>query len=219
MRLIIGNKNYSSWSLRGWLPLKHLGIAFEEERIALFEPGYKQRILAYSPGGKVPCLIDGAVSVWESLAIGEMFRAAMLDRYGEEALPRHFRAFDTICSATQERQDAVLALLAEQSLDLMLVVGGYNSSNTCNLARICAERVRTFHVADPECLVSRDEVRHRPVGAPSTTIGREEVTRDWLPASGPLNVGLTAGASTPNNIVGHVIKQLDAFCQASAIEP
>jgi 4-hydroxy-3-methylbut-2-en-1-yl diphosphate reductase len=101
----------------------------------------------------------------------------------------------------------------------MLVVGGYNSSNTCNLARICAERVRTFHIADPECLVSRGEVRHRPVGAPSTTSGREEVTRDWLPANGPLNVGLTAGASTPNNIVGHVIKQLEAFCGTSALEP
>jgi 4-hydroxy-3-methylbut-2-enyl diphosphate reductase len=168
---------------------------------------------------RIGCANQTTMLMSESLAIGEMFRAAMLDRYGEEALPRHFRAFDTICSATQERQDAVLALLAEQSLDLMLVVGGYNSSNTCNLARICAERVRTFHVADPECLVSRDEVRHRPVGAPSTTTGREEVTRDWLPASGPLNIGLTAGASTPNNIVGHVIKQLDVFCQASAIEP
>jgi 4-hydroxy-3-methylbut-2-enyl diphosphate reductase len=154
----------------------------------------------------------------ESLAIGEMFRAAMLDRYGEEALPRHFRAFDTICSATQERQDAVIALLDEQPLDLMLVVGGYNSSNTCNLARICAERVRTFHIADPECLISRDLVRHRPVGAPSTTAGREEATRDWLPRTGPLNVGLTAGASTPNNIVGHVIKQLEAFSGASSLE-
>jgi 4-hydroxy-3-methylbut-2-enyl diphosphate reductase len=168
---------------------------------------------------RIGCANQTTMLMSESLAIGEMFRAAMRDRYGEEALPRHFRAFDTICSATQERQDAVLALLAEQSLDLMLVVGGYNSSNTCNLARICAERVRTFHVADPECLVSREEVRHRPVGAPSTTMGREEVTRDWLPASGPLNVGLTAGASTPNNIVGHVIKQLDAFCRTSAIEP
>jgi len=168
---------------------------------------------------RIGCANQTTMLMSESLAIGEMFRAAMLDRYGEEALPRHFRAFDTICSATQERQDAVLALLAEQSLDLMLVVGGYNSSNTCNLARICAEGVRTFHVADPECLVSREEVRHRPVGAPSTTTGREEVTRDWLPASGPLNVGLTAGASTPNNIVGHVIKQLDAFCRTSAIEP
>ncbi len=98
----------------------------------------------------------------ESLAIGEMFRDAMRERYGEAALAAHFRAFDTICSATQERQDAVIALLAEQPLDLMLVVGGYNSSNTCNLACICAEKVRTYHIADPECLISADEVALPP---------------------------------------------------------
>lgn len=80
LRLIIGNKNYSSWSLRGWLPLKHLGIPFEEERIALFEGDYKARILAYSPGGKVPVLIDGATTVWESLAIGEYLAEKFPDR-------------------------------------------------------------------------------------------------------------------------------------------
>ena len=80
----------------------------------------------------------------ESLEIGEMLREAMREQHGEAALPQHFRAFDTICSATQERQDAVNALLAGEQLDLMLVVGGYNSSNTCNLARICAERVPTY---------------------------------------------------------------------------
>jgi len=161
---------------------------------------------------RVGCANQTTMLMSESLAIGEMFREAMADRYGD-ALPHHFRAFDTICSATQERQDAVLALLDEQRLDLMLVVGGYNSSNTCNLARICADRVRTFHIADPECLLSKDEVRHRPVGAPSTTTGREETTRDWLPLSGPLHIGLTAGASTPNNIVGQVIKRLEDFCR------
>jgi len=71
MRLIIGNKNYSSWSLRAWIALKQLGIPFEEERVALFEPGYKARILKYSAAGKVPALIDGTTVVWESLAIGE----------------------------------------------------------------------------------------------------------------------------------------------------
>ena len=76
----------------------------------------------------------------ESLEIGEMLAAAMRDRYGAERLPEHFRAFDTICSATQERQDAVEALLDSEHVDLMIVVGGYNSSNTCNLARICAAR-------------------------------------------------------------------------------
>jgi 4-hydroxy-3-methylbut-2-enyl diphosphate reductase len=147
----------------------------------------------------------------ESLEIGEMVGAAMRDRYGEEALAHHFRAFDTICSATQERQDAVIALLDSHAVDLMLVVGGYNSSNTCNLARICAERVPTFHIAEPDGLLSSSEIRHRPVGAPSTATGIEMTTAEWLPSSGPLTIGLTAGASTPNNIVGEVIRRLDRY--------
>jgi 4-hydroxy-3-methylbut-2-enyl diphosphate reductase len=162
---------------------------------------------------RIGCANQTTMLMSESLGIGEMFRAAIAERYGEEALPQHFRAFDTICSATQERQDAVITLLSERPLDLMLVIGGYNSSNTCNLARICAERVRTFHIADPGCLRSRTELRHRPVGAPSTTASREEIAGDWLPAQGPVAVGLTAGASTPNNIVGQVIKRLDEFCR------
>jgi 4-hydroxy-3-methylbut-2-enyl diphosphate reductase len=140
-----------------------------------------------------------------------MFRKAMTDRYGEGGLAAHFRAFDTICSATQERQDAVIALLDEHPLDLMLVVGGYNSSNTCNLARLCAERVRTFHIAEPDCLVSSSEIRYRPVGAPSTGKVLESAQLGWLPSSGTLTVGLTAGASTPNNIVGQVIDRLERF--------
>src|SRR3954471_6795389 len=133
----------------------------------------------------------------EPLEIGEMFRAAIRDRYGDAEIAEHFRAFDTICSATQERQDAVEALLAAQPVDLMIVVGGYNSSNTCNLARICAARVRTFHIADPECLVSADRIPHRPIGLPSTAPPSEVVTEHWLRATGRVTVGLTAGASTP----------------------
>jgi 4-hydroxy-3-methylbut-2-enyl diphosphate reductase len=169
---------------------------------------------------RIGCANQTTMLMSESLEIGEMLRAAMTERYGEAALAHHFRAFDTICSATQERQDAVLALLDNQRdqrigpLDLMLVVGGYNSSNTCNLARICAERVPTFHIADPDCLVSADEVRHRPVGAPSTTVSPEQISRGWLPASNPLTVGLTAGASTPNNIVGEVIERLGRYASS-----
>jgi 4-hydroxy-3-methylbut-2-enyl diphosphate reductase len=169
---------------------------------------------------RIGCANQTTMLMSESLEIGELLRAAMTDRYGETELPRHFRAFDTICSATQERQDAVLALLNAPAderagpLDLMLVVGGYNSSNTCNLARICAERVPTFHIADPECLVSADEIRHRPVGAPSTTVKVEQISRAWLPARDPLTVGLTAGASTPNNIVGEVIERLSKYASS-----
>jgi 4-hydroxy-3-methylbut-2-en-1-yl diphosphate reductase len=164
---------------------------------------------------RIGCANQTTMLMSESLEIGEMLREAMREKHGEAELPQHFRAFDTICSATQERQDAVNALLAEQKLDLMLVVGGYNSSNTCNLARICAERVPTFHIADPSCLISADEVRHRPVGAPSTKLTREETTRGWLPQAGLLTVGLTAGASTPNNIVGQVIEKLGGFAVGS----
>src|SRR5712692_5453845 len=73
----------------------------------------------------------------ESLEIGEMCKAAVLDRYGEAELAHRFQAFDTICSATQDRQDAIVTLLQEKPTDLVIVIGGYNSSNTCNLARIC----------------------------------------------------------------------------------
>ena len=139
----------------------------------------------------------------ESLEIGEMFRDAIRARYGDAELATRFRAFDTICSATQDRQDAVTALLAEQHLDLMIVVGGYNSSNTFNLARICSGQLPTFHIAEPAGLLSADEVRHRPIDCK-----QETTSTGWLPA-GPITVGLTAGASTPDNLVEQVIRRLD----------
>jgi len=160
---------------------------------------------------RVGCANQTTMLMTESLEIGEMFGQAMRARYGTETLVDHFRAFDTICSATQERQDAVLALLDAYPLDLMVVVGGYNSSNTCNLARICAEKAPTFHIAEPDALISALEIRYRPVGAPSTATGLETVGKHWLPSDGPVVIGLTAGASTPNNIVGEVIRRLDAL--------
>ena len=140
----------------------------------------------------------------ESLDVGDLVRRAMIDRYGETALPEHYRAFDTICSATQDRQDAVVGLLDEQRFDLAIVIGGYNSSNTRNLARICAEQVTTYHIAETSCL-EPTVVRHLPPGARP---GTEIATRHWLPSSGPLTVALTAGASTPDNVVGEVVERL-----------
>jgi 4-hydroxy-3-methylbut-2-enyl diphosphate reductase len=140
----------------------------------------------------------------ESLEIQEMLRTAMLDRYGEEELPRRFRAFDTICSATQDRQDAVLRMLSEGGLDVMVVIGGYNSSNTQALARICDERLPTYHISGPDCLEGA-AIRFRPIGS-----AEEQSRPAWL-ADGPLTVGLTAGASTPNNVVGEVVERILAL--------
>jgi 4-hydroxy-3-methylbut-2-enyl diphosphate reductase len=145
----------------------------------------------------------------ESLEVGERFRRAMTARYGDAVIGERFRAFDTICSATQDRQDAIVALLAAQTVDLMIVIGGYNSSNTFNLARLCAQQVPTFHIADPDGLVSASEIRHKPIGAPS-----EVTSTGWLPAAGPLVVGLTSGASTPDNLVGTAIRRLDVLANS-----
>jgi len=171
---------------------------------------------AVSPGfdpeihlGRVGCANQTTMLSSESLEIGEMFRRAVTDRYGESSLQQRFRAFDTICSATQDRQDAILRLLDEQSLDLMIVLGGYNSSNTCNLARICAGRVPTYHIADPAGLVSTDEIRHKLVDGK-----QETTTRGWLP-TGNLVIGLTSGASTPDNLVEAVIRRLEGLSSAS----
>jgi 4-hydroxy-3-methylbut-2-enyl diphosphate reductase len=139
-----------------------------------------------------------------------MLKAAMVDRYGESQLADHFQAFDTICSATQDRQDAVVALLKNKPVDLMIVIGGYNSSNTCNLVRICAAARPTFHVADPDCLMSADLIRHRRVGAKEET-----TTTGWLPADAAVTIGLTSGASTPDNLVGAAITKLTRFCETT----
>ena len=140
----------------------------------------------------------------ESLAIAAELRTSMTKRYGEAALAGHFRTFDTICSATQDRQDAVLKLIAEP-LDLMVVIGGYNSSNTTHLAAICHEKVPTYHVEDASCIdPEAGAIRFRPVG------DQEEQRRGgWLPA-GPVTIGITAGASTPNNKIGETIVRIAA---------
>ena len=140
----------------------------------------------------------------ESLQVQERLRAAVQDRWGEAELPQRFRAFDTICSATQDRQDAVLKMLEEGGLDVMVVIGGYNSSNTQALARICSPRVPTYHISGAD-RIQGPTIRHRPVGA-----HEETATEGWLPA-GPVAIGLTAGASTPNNVVGEVVERILAL--------
>ena len=188
--------------------IRHGGDA--EALVAYFgeavSPGFDPRVHLE----RIGCANQTTMLMSESLRVGELLRAAIADRHGDAAVADHFRAFDTICSATQERQDAVVTLLDSHPLSMAIVVGGYNSSNTCNLARICAERVPTFHIAEPSCLVSAAEIRHRPIGVPSTARVNERVTHDWLPA-GPVTVGLTAGASTPNNIVGEVVERLEVL--------
>jgi len=141
----------------------------------------------------------------ESLAIAAEIGKSMARRWGEASLEQHFRTFDTICSATQERQDAVLKLIAEP-LHLMVVIGGYNSSNTTHLAAICQQKVPTYHIADATCIdPDTGAIRHRPVGEHDETRHAR-----WLP-DGSVTIGVTAGASTPNNKIGETIERIAAL--------
>src|SRR3989442_153489 len=148
----------------------------------------------------------------ESLAIAAQLQHGMARRYRKAGLPEHFRRLDTTWSATQDRRDAFLRLMAEP-LDLMVVIGGYNSSNTTHLAAICQEKVPTYHIEDAACIAPEEgTIRFRPVGA------KEEQRRAaWLPA-GPVTIGVTAGASTPNNKIGETIERIAAM-RGLALEP
>ncbi|MEP6780289.1 MAG: 4-hydroxy-3-methylbut-2-enyl diphosphate reductase [Gemmatimonadaceae bacterium] len=142
----------------------------------------------------------------ESLDIARAVGESMERAFGAEHKAAHFRSFDTICSATQDRQDAVVELLKEP-IDIMVVVGGYNSSNTISLAALCAEHVPTYHIADPDDInVEGNSVRYRAIGAHHEELEKE----DWLPLDGALRVGITAGASTPNNKIGQAVARLFA---------
>jgi 4-hydroxy-3-methylbut-2-en-1-yl diphosphate reductase len=141
----------------------------------------------------------------ESLEIAEMFREAIEKRYGTEMVAERFRHFDTICTATQDRQDAVNKLVRED-VELMIVIGGYNSSNTSHLAEISILHKPAYHISDASCIISASRIRHKPVGQ------IEEVfAAGWLP-TGDVIIGMTAGASTPDRLVGEVIDRIVNCC-------
>jgi 4-hydroxy-3-methylbut-2-en-1-yl diphosphate reductase len=144
----------------------------------------------------------------ESLAIADEVRRSVARRHGDAAVSDYFRSFDTICSATQERQDAVVALM-EEPLDLMVVVGGYNSSNTCHLAALVHSRgIRVYHIEDADAIEPSGTVRHQPIG-----MKHEARDEGWL-GDGRI-IGITAGASTPNNKIGETIARI---CETAGVD-
>jgi 4-hydroxy-3-methylbut-2-en-1-yl diphosphate reductase len=140
----------------------------------------------------------------ESLEIAGMLRVAMTRRYGQEEIATRFFSFDTICSATQDRQDAVREL-QRQNPDLMIVIGGYNSSNTNNLRNIAERFTATYHIEDAADILSAEAIRHKPAGSKEAV-----VTNGWLPSEAT-RIGITAGASTPNNQIGESIERIVNF--------
>jgi 4-hydroxy-3-methylbut-2-en-1-yl diphosphate reductase len=140
----------------------------------------------------------------ETEHIGKLFERTMMRKYGPTALNEHFMSFNTICDATQERQDAMFHLV-DEPLDLMMVIGGYNSSNTTHLQEISIEKnIPSYHIDCADRIGPGNRVEHKPLNQSLTT------TENWLP-EGSIVVGITSGASTPDRVVSDVVKSIFAL--------
>ena len=137
----------------------------------------------------------------ETEEVQRRFKATMAKKYGSDKLDEHFRYFDTICGATQDRQDALEKMLT-QPMNLLIVVGGYNSSNTSHLAEMGEKVLPTYFIKNSKMMESASVIRHW-----NQHNHVEETTHNWLP-SGKITVGITAGASCPNNLIEDTIRRL-----------
>ncbi len=173
--------------------------AFRERFARAISPGFDPDIHLF----KLGCANQTTMLSGESLAIAERLRQALATRFGPDAPATRFQAFDTICSATQERQDALYAMLAAHRLDVLLVIGGYNSSNTTHLLEIgLAKGVPTFHIQGASGIDGARRIHHQPLHQKAETS-----SHDWL-ADGPRSIGITSGASTPNAELERVIRRV-----------
>ncbi|MEO0708886.1 MAG: 4-hydroxy-3-methylbut-2-enyl diphosphate reductase [Cyanobacteria bacterium J06649_5] len=141
----------------------------------------------------------------ETEQIGKLFERTMLKKYGPTELNDHFHSFNTICDATQERQDAMYGLV-DAEIDLMVVIGGFNSSNTTHLQEIAVDRnLPSFHIDSAERVGPGNLIEHKPLHSAEL-----KTDKNWLPA-GKISVGVTSGASTPDKAVQEVIEKIFAI--------
>ena len=171
--------------------------AFLEKFRGAYSPGFDPDVHLQTVGvANQTTMLRG-----ETEEVQRRIRQAIVDRDGPALGAKNFRFFDTICGATQERQDALRELF-NIKMDLLLVVGGYNSSNTSHLAEMGEEKLPTYFVLNASRLLSGDEIKHYNLHEK-----REVIAKNWLPR-GPIVVGITAGASCPNNLIEETLLRL-----------
>ena len=192
-------------ALRGNIDFEALQRSLHPEA---FSPGFE----AEAHLAQIGIINQTTMLASESRAIGDLLRDALQTRDGEAGLEESFRDFDTICRATQDNQDAAIAVIDAQP-DLFLVVGGYDSSNTKNLARVGdAQDIPSYHIEGPDSVDEALSFRDR-------ASGEIQQAEQWLPQEGPLKVAFTAGASTPDTILGRVIRRVAELAGESLPEP
>lgn len=181
-----------------------------EEFLAKFNRAYSE---GFDPDRDLECIgIANQTTMLKSETeqIGKLFEHTMMKKYGPAQLNEHFQSFNTICDATQERQDAMFQLVDEK-LDLMVVIGGYNSSNTTHLQEIAIDKkVPSYHIDCAERIGPGNRIEHKILH------GDLEVVENWLPA-GKIVVGITSGASTPDKVVEDAIEKIFQLKAAVAV--
>ena len=185
--------------ITGKIGLEEFGAGFAEKWAAGFDPEVDLERLAV--------VNQTTMLAEETQEVTRILQDAMRTRYGEEKLDYHFaNTSDTLCYATHWNQNATKALLSARP-DLAVIVGGYNSSNTSHLVEICSQVVPSYLIESSTELLSPQQIRHFDLRSKA-----QAVTQNWLPASLPVRIAVTSGASCPDVLMNQVIEKIAAFC-------
>lgn len=142
----------------------------------------------------------------ETQEIANYLKDIMIQKYGVENIKEHFfDTRDTLCYATHENQEATVSAL-KSNPDIAIVIGGYNSSNTSQIVKLCKQKTTTYFISSPENITETQEIQHYSIDA-----NKEIVTTNFLPSKTPLKILVTSGASCPDILVEETIKKIMSF--------
>ena len=183
-----------------------LGEKTDKDFYEFFDGKYSKGFDLRKDLGKVGVVNQTTMLATETQEIADLLKEAMIKKYGIENLAEHFAdTRDTLCYATNDNQDATYGLL-EVDADFAIVVGGYNSSNTGHIVKLCEEEIKTFFIDSSDKIISSDEIIHYDLEKKTKLI-----SQDFLPEKYPVDILLTSGASCPDAIVESVIRKIISF--------
>ena len=187
-----------------------LGNKTEEEFYEFFKGKYSKDFDAYVHLKSIGVVNQTTMLAIETQEIADLLKETMIKKYGVENINEHFAdTRDTLCYATNDNQDATYGML-EVEADFAIVVGGYNSSNTTNIVKICEEEVKTYFIDSAERIISDNEINHFDINKQSVAI-----SNNYLPDKYPVEIMITSGASCPDAVVEAVIRKIVSFYENS----
>ncbi len=183
-----------------------LGNRVEEDFYKFFEGKYSKDFDAMLNLKSIGVVNQTTMLASETQEISDLLKETMIKKYGIENLTEHFAdTKDTLCYATNDNQDATYGML-EVEADFAIVVGGYNSSNTTNIVKICEEEIKTYFIDSAEKIISEKEINHFDIHRQTVAL-----SNNYIPAKYPVEIIITSGASCPDAVVEAVIRKIVSF--------